>query len=284
MIQPPQKASEKYKQFREAVLTSQARQILDAPRTDQLSTDTVEFCRYPLQRMPQEEAIQRLLRRCLERQSGRIYFINANSIVTSHQDLKFARALSRADLLLPDGSGVLWGSRLFGTPIKFNLNGTDLIPALCQAGASEGLSVYLLGAKPGVAEDAAKNLKQANPQLKIAGTQHGYFDADQIDVVLHNIKRAQPHLLLVAMGCPRQEVWIDKFADQLPGINCAAVGGLFDFMAQRVPRAPYAIRYLGLEWLWRMAMEPRRLWRRYILGNIVFIKLVFQYLKQQPRC
>lgn len=274
-----QQVSEKYKQFREAVLTSQARQIIDAPAS-KASDTVVEFCHLPLQRMPQEQAVQGLLKRCLERQSGRIYFVNAHSIVTSHQDPKFAKALSRADLLLPDGSGVLWGSRLFGNPIKFNLNGTDLIPALCEAGASEGLSVYLLGAKPGVAEDAARNLRRANPKLKIAGVQHGYFDADQIDVVLHNIRRAQPHLLLVAMGCPRQEIWIDQYAKHLPGINCAAVGGLFDFMAQRVPRAPYAVRYLGLEWLWRMAMEPRRLWRRYIVGNVVFMRLVYQYLRQ----
>jgi len=159
-------------------------------------------------------------------------------------------------------------------PLTHNLNGTDLIPALCREAGAGGLSVYLLGGKPGIAEEVAEKLTQGCPGLIIAGTQHGYFQADETQEVLNRIKEAQPHLLLVAFGSPLQEIWIDQYAAQLDGILCAGVGGLFDFMAERVRRAPSPIRKAGMEWAWRLAMEPRRLWRRYLLGNAIFFGLV----------
>ncbi len=264
----------KYKEFREAVLTSQARQIIDGHST---ANNIVQFLHLSLQRMPQDEAVEVLLERALSRRSGRIYFVNAHTVVTSKQQPALDHALTRADMLLPDGSGVLWSSRLFGQPITYNLNGTDLIPAVCKAGASKGLSVFLLGAKPGVAEDAARNLKRTNPELTIAGTQHGFYKPEDLPNVLEKIRQAKPHILLVAMGVPLQEIWIDQNAHDLPGITCIGVGGLFDFLAERVVRAPYAVRYLGMEWFWRMMMEPKRLWHRYTVGNVVFLRLVFQY-------
>ncbi|MDB9526025.1 WecB/TagA/CpsF family glycosyltransferase [Oscillatoria sp. CS-180] len=224
--------------------------------------------------MTQAEAIRLLLDRCLKRQSGRIYFVNAHTVVTSQRQPEFKRALTCADLLLPDGSGVLWGSRLLGRPIRFNLNGTDLIPALFGMEEAKELSVYLLGAKPGVAGEVARNLKQAYPNLRIVGLQHGYYEPNEKEAVLEKIRNAKPHILLVAMGVPMQELWIDENAKDLPGITCVGVGGLFDFLAKRVPRAPYAIRYVGLEWLWRLLVEPRRLWYRYTVGNFIFMGLI----------
>ena len=261
-----------YLAFRKAVLTSQARQIIGEPS----SGEVVDFLRLPLQRLPQTEAINMLLDRCLNRSSNRIYFVNAHTVVMSRKEHALEEALIRGDLLLPDGSGVLWSSRLLGKPIKFNLNGTDLIPALCKEGAPKGLSIYLLGAKPGVAEEVAQNLKQVNPDLTIAGVQHGYFSEENLEAVLNDIKQAQPHLVLVAMGVPLQELWIDQHADQLPGVTLMGVGGLFDFLAHRVVRAPSPIRRLGLEWCWRLIMEPSRLWHRYTVGIVAFIHIVLR--------
>ncbi|MBW4425037.1 MAG: WecB/TagA/CpsF family glycosyltransferase [Nostoc desertorum CM1-VF14] len=239
--------------------------------------DRVSFLNTDFDRMPLDEATELLLMRLLKRQGGRVYYANAHTMVTAAKNPAFAKALEQSDLLLADGSGVRWGSAFLGTPLVHNLNGTDLVPALCKDGAAKGLSVYFLGGKPGVAEDAAANLKKAYSGLIIAGTQHGYFPEAQTQQVLEAIRIARPHLLLVAMGVPLQEIWINQYASQLPSITCMGVGGLFDFMAERVPRAPYSIRAVGMEWLWRLAMEPTRLWQRYLLGNLIFLRLVLTY-------
>lgn len=234
----------------------------------------VVFLNTRFDRMPAYEAIQRLLSRLLDRQGGRIFYANAHTLVTASQNQALANALARSDFLLADGSGVLWGSLLQRKPLTYNLNGTDLVPNLCRVGASKGLSIYLLGAKPGVAEQAAQNLLSAFPGLKIAGVQDGYFNRSETEAVLANIRKARPHLLLVAMGVPLQEIWIDQHIDQLPGITGMGVGGLFDFVANRVPRAPLWVRQVGMEWLWRMLMEPTRLWQRYTIGNLKFMLLL----------
>ncbi|MEH2123979.1 WecB/TagA/CpsF family glycosyltransferase [Nostoc sp.] len=239
--------------------------------------DRVTFLDTDFDRMPLYEAIELLMAQLLKRQGGRVYYANAHTMVTAAKNPALAKALEQSDLLLADGSGVRWGSALLGTPLVHNLNGTDLVPALCKEGAAKGLSVYFLGGKPGVAEEAAANLKKAYSGLIIAGTQDGYFPESQTQQVLEAIRIARPHLLLVAMGVPLQEIWINQYASQLPRITCMGVGGLFDFMAERVARAPYPIRSVGMEWLWRLAMEPTRLWQRYLLGNFIFLRLVLTY-------
>jgi len=227
--------------------------------------------------MSSDEAVELLLARLLRRQGDRVYYANAHTIVTATKNRELAEALEQSDFLLADGTGVLWGSALLGKALVHNLNGTDLVPALFKAGAAKGLSVYLLGAKSGVAEEAAANLAKAYPGLVIAGIQHGYFSQEETQQVLKAIRTTRPHLLLVAMGVPLQEIWINQYASQLPGITCMGVGGLFDFLAKRVARAPWLIRAVGMEWLWRLTMEPTRLWRRYLIGNFVFCSLVLTY-------
>ena len=239
--------------------------------------NTVSFLNTRFDRMSSEEAVELLQVRLLRRQGGRVYYANAHTMVTAAKNRALSEALEQSDLLLADGSGVRWGSALLGTPLVHNLNGTDLVPTLCKAGAVKRLSVYLLGGKPGVAEEAAANLAKAYPGLVIAGTQHGYFSQEETQQVLKAIRAARPHLLLVAMGVPLQEIWINQYASQLPGITCMGVGGLFDFLAERVARAPLSIRAVGMEWLWRLMMEPTRLWKRYIIGNFVFFGLVVAY-------
>lgn len=239
--------------------------------------DTIKFLGIRFDRMTPQEAVEVLEYNILRRQAGRVYYANAHTMVTASKNPELTNALEQSDWLLADGSGVRWGSAMVGTPLTHNLNGTDLVPALCQSGASKGLSVYLLGGKPGVAEEAATNLQQAYPGLTIAGTRDGYYKPEELPQVLQEIRQAKPHLLLVAMGVPLQEIWIDNNADHLPGICCMGVGGLFDFLANRVPRAPRLFRATGMEWCWRLLMEPNRLWKRYLIGNFVFFGLVANY-------
>jgi len=237
-------------------------------------SDNVRFLDVDFDNLPFGTAVTSLLDALFERKGGRAFYANAHTLVTAEDNPELKAALEKKDFLLADGSGVRWGSSVLGTPIQHNLNGTDMVPALCKAGGPRRLSIYLLGANPGVAKEAATNLAASYPGLKIAGTRNGYFANDQIDEVLGEIREANPHLLLVAMGVPRQEIWIDRHADKLPGILCMGVGGLFDFLALRVPRAPALFRKTGFEWVWRLMMEPKRLWRRYVLGNAVFMGMV----------
>lgn len=234
----------------------------------------ITFLNIAFDDMTPSEATALIVDLAMSGEGGQLSFANAQTIVTANADPRLAAALANSDLVLADGSGVRWGSRLSGTSIVHNLNGTDLIPDVCRHGASLGLSVYLLGAEPGVAETAAANLAKANPGLKIAGTQHGYFNESQTDEIIADISLAAPHLLLVAMGVPKQELWVDANCHRLPGVTCVGVGGLFDFVAERQPRAPKVFRQTGFEWVWRILMEPRRLFKRYAVSNTAFLGLV----------
>lgn len=296
-----------YRQFRQATIESTARELqkqgqahadvadiarpsVDLNRFDPiLSTITqVEFLGLRFHRMPQEKAVETLLALAKSDRTYRVYFANAHSIEVASRQPELAQALKRSSLLLADGSGVLLGSRLAGKSLVHNLNGTDLIPALCQAASPQRpLSVYFLGAKPAIAQQAADNLARRYAGLRIAGVRDGYFSEAELPRVLQSIREAQPDVLLVAMGTPLQEIWIDRHASQLPGIVCIAVGGLFDFMAEQVVRAPKIFRVLGIEWIWRLMMEPTRLWKRYTVGNLIYLKVLvtawLQEKRRQPR-
>lgn len=243
----------------------------------------VVFLKFCFNKMPFSEAVEVLVIELLQRKLSRIYYANAHTLVTASQSTALSNALCRSDMLLADGSGVLWGSQLLGEPLIYNLNGTDLVPAICKAGAPKGLSVYFLGAKPGVAEMAAEKLVAACPGLKVVGIQHGYFEASETNFVLARVREAHPHLLLVAMGVPLQEVWIDLHAQHLTGIACMGVGGLFDFMSERIPRAPFWMRQVGVEWIWRLLIEPKRLWGRYVIGNLIFCGLLLKPILAKPK-
>lgn len=243
----------------------------------------VEFLGFRFHRMTQSQALETLLSLTQSDKSYKVYFANAHSIEVASHDPDFLIALKRSNLLFADGSGILLGSQLVGKPLTYNLNGTDLIPALFEAtsNTSETLSVYFLGAKPGVASQAATNALAKYPKLRVAGVQDGYFDKADLPLVLSRIRAAKPDILLVAMGTPLQEIWIDRYSSQLPGIVCVGVGGLLDFMAECVPRAPKLVRHLGSEWIWRLLMEPRRLWRRYTVGNLIYLWVLMTFTLQQ---
>lgn len=271
-----------YEHFSQHVEPSVANELLspedDVPNQFDSYLNTiaqVKFLGLRFHKMPQVEAVEAILRLTQTGRTYRVYFANAHSIEVASRNADFFTALKRSNLLLADGSGVLLGSRLAGHPLTHNLNGTDLIPALCQAASPQRpLSIFLLGAKPGIADKAAVTLAAQSKGVKIAGVQNGYFAETETPEVLQRIRDAKPDVLLVAMGTPRQEIWIDKYSHQLPGVICIAVGGLFDFMAGQVPRAPKLFRNLGVEWVWRMMMEPDRLWKRYTIGNLVYLKVL----------
>jgi exopolysaccharide biosynthesis WecB/TagA/CpsF family protein len=218
----------------------------------------------------------RLLTKILEQKRfTQITFLNAHNANLSVADADFAAAL-RSFLVLPDGIGVdLAAKILHGAPFPANLNGTDFVPGFLRQ-ASAPLTVGLIGAKPENVEGAVRNFATQAPQHRFVLINDGYFTPQQEPGILERIASVRPDVLLVAMGVPRQELWI---ARNLTPQHCTvpiAVGALFDFMSGAVPRAPTLVRRMRLEWVFRLMIEPGRLWRRYVLGNPLFLARVLR--------
>ena len=198
-------------------------------------------------------------------------FLNAHCVNSAARDKTYMRALRAADFVLPDGSGIALAAKFIGKKFTENLNGTDLNRPLCEEAARRGLSIFLLGAKPGVAQKAAIKMVAKVPGLRIAGTRDGFFDDKDSDEVVREINESGANIVMVAMGVPLQDVWLFRHRRNINAQLVMGVGALFDFEAGCVSRAPKLLRKRGLEWTWRLAIEPRRMASRYLLGNPVFI-------------
>lgn len=204
----------------------------------------------------------------------RAAFVNADCVNISARDTGYQHILQRMDWIFADGIGMRIAGKMLGQPVCDNVNGTDLFPRLCADLAAHGRRLYLFGAKPGVAERAADWARSHYPGLKIVGTQHGYVAAADMAGVVAAIAASQPDVLLVAMGAPLQECWIEQHADACGATLTMGVGGLFDYYSGDIPRAPRLLRRVGLEWAWRLMQEPGRLWKRYLVGNFTFMARV----------
>lgn len=188
---------------------------------------------------------------------------NAIMLDACRRNPRHAALINQAHLSLPDGAGLLLTAKRAGMPLHEKVSGIDFGEALMAAATERGESVFLLGGKPGVAEVAAQQLCERYPRLQICGTYHGYFDKDGTDnlAILERIRRCRPVYLFVCFGFPLQEEWISRNFAALPDSLrvVAGLGGSLDVWAGNIRRAPHILSKIGLEWAWRMALEPRRL-------------------------
>jgi N-acetylglucosaminyldiphosphoundecaprenol N-acetyl-beta-D-mannosaminyltransferase len=203
-----------------------------------------------------------------------VFFTNVHSIHLARRDQDFMRLINSADLALPDGAGLKIAGRLFGTPVVENLNGTDLTPRFLKVAESERLTVYLLGGLPEVVEGCYRWLSKEYPQLRIVGFRHGHFLPEEENAIIEEINAAQPHILLVALGSPRQERWIARNSQYLKAGVCVGVGGLFDFLSGSKSRAPQWMRRLGIEWVYRFIQDPKTKWDRVFIEIPTFLALI----------
>ncbi len=211
-----------------------------------------------------------------------VSFINADCLNISARDEEYRTILNSQSIVLPDGAGISIACRLIGKRLRANLNGTDLLPQLCEAAAEENFSLYLLGAAPGVAARMRENLTRTYDGLNIVGEHHGFFDHDQESAqVIEKINAVKPNIVLVAFGAPMQEKWIYKNLQKIDGNVLLGVGGLFDFYSGDKKRAPVWMRKGGVEWVYRLYLEPGRLWRRYIIGNPMFMLRILRWKKKR---
>ncbi len=199
---------------------------------------------------------------------------DASGIIRALDDPEMREILNSADLVTPDGAGVVLAARILGLPIRDRCPGCDLVERLCQVARDHGRSVYLFGAAPGVADDAARNLQARVEGLAVSGCRDGYFTPEDEPGIVAEIKAANPAVLFVALGIPRQEKWIQRYMQELDVPVCIGIGGSFDVISGRKKRAPKWMQQAGLEWLYRTAKEPSRLPRLKALPRIVWLAAI----------
>ncbi|SDO57560.1 WecB/TagA/CpsF family glycosyltransferase [Halobacillus aidingensis] len=195
-----------------------------------------------------------------EHRKSFIVAINPEKILQAQKDADLLHLLNTATYQIPDGVGILIASRMTGGTIRERVTGIDMLLALCEQASLHGKSVFLYGAKPGVAEKASHRLKEMYPDLKIAGIIDGY-EKDQ-DHIKDTINQAKPDIVFVALGSPRQEYWIVDHMEEMDAKVFQGVGGSFDVLSGRVKRAPAVFQKVGLEWLYRLIKEPWRIKRQ----------------------
>lgn len=205
---------------------------------------------------------------------------NAHHLLLLQSNHYFREIYRNAFLSVPDGVPLLWAARFLGTPLADRVNGTDLFEQLCAIAAKRNLKVFLLGGRSGAAEKAKEVLQARHRNLNIVGTYcppYGFeVDSDELDRINDQILAAEPHILFVGLGAPKQEKWIYENYQKLGVPISLGIGVSFEFVADMVHRAPVFMRKTGLEWLFRLIVEPRRLWHRYVIGNPIFVGLLLK--------
>ena len=225
------------------------------------------------------EAVERALWLMEEGRSVMAVTPNAEIVLEARRNEGLREAIRAAELVLADGSGVILASRLQGTPLRRRVPGIDFCSALLARMAENGQRVFLLGAVPGVAEEAGEKLRERYPGLVVAGTHDGYFDAEESAELVEQINASAPDLLIVCLGSPKQELWMLRNAERLLVGLMIGLGGTLDVYAGHKERAPESWRRLGIEWLYRLIKDPKRIGRVLRLPMIFVLALFRRFFK-----
>lgn len=199
-----------------------------------------------------------------------IMAVNPEKVISAQNDPDLLEALNAATLIIPDGIGVVLATRFLTKNRLSRVPGADLMPELCRQASEQGHKVFLFGAKPNVAKTAANILKSNFPGLCVVGVEHGYVEPQDMDSLVARINASGTDILFVALGSPRQEIWMNTYKNRLSGIVCQGVGGSFDALCGDPPRAPALLRRIHLEWLYRLATQPKRALRQFALPRFAF--------------
>ncbi|MBQ6403399.1 MAG: WecB/TagA/CpsF family glycosyltransferase [Oscillospiraceae bacterium] len=237
----------------------------------------VEVCGIEFDDLSIREAVEKALWLMEEARSVIAVTPNAEIVLEAQRNRALRAVIRSAELVLADGTGVLQASRLQGKPLHHRVPGIDFCSALLARMAELGQRVFLLGGVEGVAEEAGERLSARYPGLVIAGTHNGYFDAEESYELIEQINAAAPDLLIVCLGSPKQEIWMKRCQERLLVGMMIGLGGTLDVYAGRVKRAPERWRSLGLEWLYRLLHEPKRL-RRVLRLPAIYALALFRRL------
>lgn len=238
------------------------------------SVPTIEVLGLPVSRLTVSGALAEIERIYDEEAPALVAYANAHTLNLSVSDPSYREVLSRAAIVLNDGAGIALAARINGHRFPANLNGSDFNPEILGLAARHGWAVFFLGAKPGVAERAAEAMRSRYPSLQVAGCRDGYWAPAETADLVASIKASGASVVMAALGNPLQEKWLDRHLAATGARIGVGVGAFFDFAAGEVPRAPGWMNRWGIEWVFRLVQEPRRLWKRYIVGNPLFLARV----------
>ena len=209
--------------------------------------------------------------------------INVDVIIKIEHDSYLKEIVDRADMVLVDGKPLVWIAKWHKHPVKAKISGSDLVPLLCKRAADKGYSIFIIGGKDGIAEQAKQNLEQTLPGIKITGTYAPPFgfekNINELEKINSIINTAHPDLLITCFGCPKQEKWIYENYQKYDAKVSICAGATVDFLAGNVNRAPKWMSEHGLEWFYRFLMEPKRLFKRYFVDDLKILRLIIKYRK-----
>lgn len=243
-------------------------------RIGQLAIDRLSFA----------EALDRIEALVKARRGAAVFTPNVDHVVLAERNAEFRAAYAAADLSLVDGTPLLWAARLLHEPLPEKISGSDLVVPLMGLAAQRRWRVYLLGSTPEACAAAWKRL--ADLGVRVVGTDSPVirlWGRDDTEAALARLRAARPDLVLVGLGAPKQEIWIHRHRAELGSAVALGIGAAIDFLAGRVRRAPPWISRAGLEWLYRLAHEPRRLWRRYLVNDPAFLRVLARELTHADR-
>ena len=238
------------------------------------SKTSVVVLGYPVDRVTMDEAVDRC-RSYLhgDRRARLVVTLNAAVLAMAERCERLRSAVRGGDLVLADGISVVWAARLFGADLRHRVSGVDLMERLAQLADGEGLRIFFLGARPEVVLKVVDRIESEHPGVVVAGFRDGYFAPSEAGEVIEQVRRSRADILFVAMPSPFKEIWCFDHLDDLGVPVVLPVGGAFDVFSGEIPRAPVWMRNAGLEWSWRLLMEPRQKWRRYLFLNSAFVWL-----------
>ena len=207
-----------------------------------------------------------------------VYTPNPEIVMLAKENPKYMEVLRKADLVVPDGIGVVIASKIQkGDKLPERVPGYDLVQNTMKRAVKEGYKYYFFGSKPGIAEQAAEKMRQTYQGIQIVGTHDGYFKPEDIPSIIQDINESGANIVLVALGAPKQEMWIEEYRNQLPNVRVAiGVGGSLDGMAGVVKRAPMIYQKLGLEWFYRLLKQPSRFVRMLVLPKFLIEVLFYK--------
>lgn len=203
--------------------------------------------------------------------------INASKIVQMEKNFKLKSIVNKCPIINADGASILLASRIMGIPLPERVTGIDLFYELLKLSNKKKYKIFLFGATENVVLKVKNIIKKEYPYLEIVGYRNGYFSDDDEQKIVEQIKKSNPDMVFVAFSSPKKEYWINKYLDQMNVSFVMGVGGSFDVIAGTTRRAPLWMQNHGLEWFFRFIQEPRRMWKRYIIGNLTFVSLIFKY-------
>lgn len=239
--------------------------------------DKIDILGVPIHRVTMREALEKISRFVSSDEVHFVFTPNPEIIMLAKENAKLLSILKKASLVVPDGIGVVIASRLQkGKALKERVAGYDLVQNTMKEAVEKGYSYYFLGSKPGIAKEAAKKMEERYPGLQIMGTRDGYFSPEETLEIVEDINRSEANILLVALGAPKQEIWIDENKHLLKHVKVLiGVGGSLDVMAGAAKRAPLVFQKVGLEWFYRLIMQPTRIKRMMVLPQFM-IQTIFE--------